>query len=698
MNHTGLRLALIKQDIYQDLYACPPATSEPYRFSLMRSGPLGLFTAFHADCFVVDHRTSAAVWREKITDCPHHRTEEQWFEVLNKKVRYQGVWTEQSAFAIDCRDIDFEQYDIVIAVDACIPEVITCKVQKPLWCYYISEACMRSYQNSAAAPLPGYDVFLNQMFRPSDHPAYQALAEHVCEFPYMLQYPGIHKDLYDFEAYDQGFHSPHGLRLAMPRYVQEELASADLERLQAAALITTPSGDVNQFLKVLNQASIYARLGNKTKFGNETLEAVCAGNLFVSSRMGWKNRVFSPSIYDIDGDAYHIGQLQQLIGCLEEIARYPEKAEQERKRQQAIALDLGYERPIRDLLARLHQIKGASSVSVPGFTQPMPSLNLPDQSRRPTCLVLAFDAFDQEMARSMAIFYSQAGFSVEISKTPRPAELVVWMRGRPPSGFHFREVTSTVHFYPYLATPYAEDMESLQGTQATIVHPSESLIFKIRDLFPQFSYLQSMPPVWLGEWACRYSTPAAERRFQQPVHIGHFKDYNLKTDDPLLKDFIRACDRLDAHVWGRGWEQYVKPSAAMGVMAEPISRAYSRYRVALGIMYSYQRHRTVSMRAWEAPLSGCLLLTEALPRSGDLLPPGVIEIDYATLSMEQIRDLLDQHDPSTIRQDALEFWQRSNSSLFRNLGCDAVVDLDVSPFVSKIAEPHFRSGEPAEPG
>jgi len=50
-----MRIALVKQEIYQDLYVCPKNSSpeETLLSSIMRVGPIGLIEELNADFYIV---------------------------------------------------------------------------------------------------------------------------------------------------------------------------------------------------------------------------------------------------------------------------------------------------------------------------------------------------------------------------------------------------------------------------------------------------------------------------------------------------------------------------------------------------------------------------------------------------------------------------------------------------------------------
>jgi hypothetical protein len=144
------------------------------------------------------------------------------------------------------------------------------------------------------------------------------------------------------------------------------------------------------------------------------------------------------------------------------------------------------------------------------------------------------------------------------------------------------------------------------------------------------------------------------------VHVGHRKP-NPGGDSFLLQmDAIAGGGRC--HFWGKGW-----PAAGLTVHG-PASlhesqQIYRRSNFALGVMYPFQRGRTISGRMWQAPLNGCMLLSEAVPPEVSL--PGVARcIDFMSAfdAPHQVPDA------SRLIEEACSFWGDATKRLADILG------------------------------
>lgn len=341
-----LRAALIKQDVYGDLYFAKKGDKQPYLNGLKRSGPLGLFVAFDIDFFIVSKDETSKFWEEKITCC-NHGTFQSMEELRNKKNKLgTNKWSSQKELSVPLKEIDFDDYDVVIALDACIPQDIIQKFSRPLWAYYVSEPCMTSYKSSVKQCLEGYEVFLNQMFRDDSNPrAILSRDSHQIDFPYCFSKYGVVHELFNIEL--NKVSSRHErLKVVIPAYVRRLLSQSQLSELNTKYEIIQPRGTLKQFLSKLCEGDIYLRLGNQAKFGNETTEAVVAGNLFLSTKKGFKNYVYNVEGTQISGDEFDDKQYLNALEMLEYYDNNRDKLQLNQERQRQIANYLCYERPL----------------------------------------------------------------------------------------------------------------------------------------------------------------------------------------------------------------------------------------------------------------------------------------------------------------------------------------------------------------
>lgn len=162
-----MKIALIKQEVYQDLYVCSNGSSpeDTLLSSIMRVGPIGLFEELNSDFYIVKEEINIETQIYKkiiphITPYLHLLKTETADKLPGQDFKSPGSSYPNGAFAIDCHKIDWGEYDIVISINIALPSSIVLKYTKTLFCYMIGEANMATDKARF-----GYDVSFNQMAR-----------------------------------------------------------------------------------------------------------------------------------------------------------------------------------------------------------------------------------------------------------------------------------------------------------------------------------------------------------------------------------------------------------------------------------------------------------------------------------------------------------------------------------------------------
>lgn len=285
------RIALVKQDVCEDLY-CGPIDASPRELlesTQLRSGPLALLTAAHARFQILE--TVAApecnIWQERATDLKWDTLE--FF--ASYRVRIPGCDYGQSRFAVSPHAVDWSQYDIVISIDVAVPASVTQQYPQTSWAYYVREIKAPSYQHGLTSPAPGQDLFLNHGFR--WHPP--AAAAHVVEFPYHLQYAGCFHEVFELP-----FHEPrHGL--FVDHHTLVNMAVTERQRFTPYGPLVGPelpaplqyeggksvpprrTMDPDLRERLLNSKYFLITPGQRRVFGTALVEAIAAGCLAIGS-------------------------------------------------------------------------------------------------------------------------------------------------------------------------------------------------------------------------------------------------------------------------------------------------------------------------------------------------------------------------------------------------------------------------------
>jgi len=170
-NLEDLKFALVKQDVYSNLY-CSPPNSYGYDIiskTMKHQGPIALFTPIVNSSYIIvstnkdDKET--AIWKEKVHDCHHFQMEETLYET---RYQFRSVVSSEtvcrpSELAQDPEGIDWSQFDVVITMDNPVPARITQNYPQVIWAYFITEGCMSSAKKSMVEPITGYDLYLTQV-------------------------------------------------------------------------------------------------------------------------------------------------------------------------------------------------------------------------------------------------------------------------------------------------------------------------------------------------------------------------------------------------------------------------------------------------------------------------------------------------------------------------------------------------------
>jgi hypothetical protein len=293
---------------------------------------------------------------------------------------------------------------------------------------------------------------------------------------------------------------------------------------------------------------------------------------------------------------------------------------------------------------------------------------------RPICRIVSSDYLDKDVYLNVRAFYRAAGFRL-ILPTARPndvaddqIDLLVVLRGD--NGSDCKDFCGPIHIYDYVKE-YAVDWARRYpaASRITVVALASSSFQPAEDSQDDTdrsrvrwvdAYLPVIPALWMRPWAGKR---------QKPVHISNFKRMGA---DAYQRDLLALIRAGVVRPYGANWQ-------LAGVKARPLSyRQANRLLAAsascFGLMWPYQRGRTLSGRMWQAPLNGCFVLSET---GTDILGcPGVIEreafdADATTLlfAPEACRDLA---------LDASAFWESHSRSLAAALGFDPGLSLTLA--------------------
>ena len=349
------RIALVKQDCNEDLYCCAPETVafEMLQSTLLRSGPVGLFTTFETDFLILrtEPDPECNIWREKwdpLRWCPV-----EWFESFRDHV--PGRDHGQSRFAQAADQVDWSKYDIVISIDVSVPARITRQFPGVVWAYYVREIKMPSYAASFDAPISGQDLYLTHGFMPRRTRG----KRHVVDFPYHFHHAGLFHLL-------AGRAWPGSERrgVFVDYHSAREATDAELARLEAfgpvyAKRVADDKADAAtgeripersmspEGFEALMRCKYHVKWNGRKTFGTAKVEAIAAGCLALVETRNDGSAFLQGKACSFDGFDGLIARLQALE---DDRALYQRNLEH----QQRLLDYLCYLRPANDLIDAWH--------------------------------------------------------------------------------------------------------------------------------------------------------------------------------------------------------------------------------------------------------------------------------------------------------------------------------------------------------
>lgn len=268
-------------------------------------------------------------------------------------------------------------------------------------------------------------------------------------------------------------------------------------------------------------------------------------------------------------------------------------------------------------------------------------------SQRPLCTILSFDYCDFDVFLNVSLFYKLAGFDISQDFDSSRTTLLVALRGLP--NRVFSDFHGVVHVYDYvkeLSYTYSDYFPN--ADLIYIVSPSDALK---TDLLCR--YIHAYLPVFPSLWQLPRNPPV--NRPMLPVHIANYKPI---ADDPYQHQLIELITTNKIMVYGDKWEKVSIATVPLSYYSA--NRMLSCSYFCYGLMYPYQRGSSLSGRMWQAPIHGCLVLSELGTNIFNC--PGVLEVSDYRIDLSSL-----QHSPGTLREDASSFWLEHTIKLASSL-------------------------------
>jgi len=353
------RIAVVKQDVHDDLYCCTRGSSarEIVSSTIVRTGPVALFTRFNADFILLktEPDEECNIWKEKWT--ANHWAPLEYFEGFRDRI--PGRDYGNSRFAVAAADVDWSEFDIVISSDVSVPARITRQFPSVAWCYYVREIKTPSYAASRRQPILGQDLHLNHQFRPRRF--LRRLPAHEVEFPYHLQYFACFNELFEVPLGDQNRSGVFLEHHSAESFAQNELAPLDQFGPVVSTALDLPGKVIDtkarpirrtidpEYLPYLLGSKYFLKLGGRSTFGTAIVEAVAAGCLAVAAtELTGIGFLFSENT--------RVSGVNDAVEKLKKLESSPKLFQHELQRQRKMVNHLCFSRPSRELFRKAGQV------------------------------------------------------------------------------------------------------------------------------------------------------------------------------------------------------------------------------------------------------------------------------------------------------------------------------------------------------
>lgn len=276
-----MKIALVKQDVYQDLYVCRNrAPLDELLFSSEgRVGMFSLFSLYDADFYIVEEENTSEchMWKKII---PHMAKEyvKLKTETLDKlkgmSFHEPGSDKPNGYYAVKCDTIDWSQYDVVISINIAIPTKIVQKHPRTLWAYMIGEA--NFMQDKVYF---GYDVNLNQLITGT-----RDKVRGYIDFPYTFVGPfcleKLMQSVLKRKSHNNGIYAE--INTTKERPVKRVPHFEPIGKMTGHPIIVHQQL-IRKNLEAIYDSKYYLKVGGRHTRGNGMIEAISLGTLCLLS-------------------------------------------------------------------------------------------------------------------------------------------------------------------------------------------------------------------------------------------------------------------------------------------------------------------------------------------------------------------------------------------------------------------------------
>ena len=275
-----MKIALVKQDVYQDLYVGNKDMSpvELLYSSAGRVGPISLFDEYDCDFYIVEEENTSEchVWEKVMPQMvkEFRKLKTQTVKAVKGMDFHEpGSDKPNGYYAVKCSSINWSKYDVVISINVSVPTQIVQKYPQVLWAYMIGEANFMLDKVYF-----GYDVCLNQLIRGEND-----LVHGVIDFPYTF----VNKDHLERVLYDEfGKVEKTGIygeiNTTTERPVRNIPQFEPISKATGEPILVHQQNIKNNLVEMY-KAKYYLKVGGRQTRGNGAIEAISLGTVVLLS-------------------------------------------------------------------------------------------------------------------------------------------------------------------------------------------------------------------------------------------------------------------------------------------------------------------------------------------------------------------------------------------------------------------------------
>jgi len=275
-----MKYALVKQDVYQDLYVCDKNEKDLKKIlfsSIMRVGPFGLIADLGADFYIIEedenytetqyYKKSLPKYAEEVKKLKNVTAE----NLLGLEFLKPGSKYPNGKFSLPYHKVDWSKYDIVISINCSIPSIEIKRHPKTLFCYMVGEANIKSF-----FPKFKYDLVLTQNSSSRINKCKKV------NFPYTFLNSNTLENVIGSSEVKNGIYIEINSHPERP--VSKIPKAFQTIKEQTGEELYFHNQNIQDNLKIISKAKYFIKFGGRRIRGNSFIESVSLGTLVIANK------------------------------------------------------------------------------------------------------------------------------------------------------------------------------------------------------------------------------------------------------------------------------------------------------------------------------------------------------------------------------------------------------------------------------